>query len=136
MKTSPRFSHRCHSETGRQRGHALLLSAIVGTLAFALWLVAFRTTNDAQGYQQAAPDREVHMTAMPAAMAKAGRLLQTGEPPNLPYHCVYKYYAGPGEWENLLIEFKRGSGSRKFIVEVSRADGAIAKRYPDAPNSF
>jgi hypothetical protein len=135
MKTSARFHHSaCRLQA--QRGHALLLSAIIGTLAFALWLVAFRTTNDARGYQESAPAREIHMEAMPSAMATAARLLKTGEPPTLPYRCIYKYYMGPGTWENLILEFKRGSSSRKFIVEVTRASGPEAKRYPDAPMSF
>lgn len=135
MKTAAHL-RRSTTAGNKQRGHALLLSAIIGTMAFALWLVAFRATNDARGYQQAAPERVVHMEAIPTAMAKAGRLLKTGKPPNLPYRCVYKYYMGTGTWENLLVEFKRGSGSRKFIVEVSLADGPQAKRYPDMPESF
>ncbi len=83
-----------------------------------------------------APDRAIHMEAMPEAMAAAGRLLKTGEPPTLPYRCIYKYYVGPGAWENLLLEFKRGGSSRKYLVEVTRASGPDAKRYPDTPMNF
>jgi hypothetical protein len=135
LKCGPRKKANGAQEQ-RQAGHALLLSAIIGTLAFGLWLVAFRSTNDAQGFHLGAENRQTTMEALPSAMAKAGRLLQSGEPPKVPFHCVFKHYVAPGEWTNIHLKFDRGGGSRKWSVEATLATTQDIRRYPGAPESF
>ncbi len=135
LKKGFRSTANC-AQKQKQSGHALLLSAIVGVLAFALWLVAFRSTNDAQGFHLGAANRQTTMEVLPSAMAKAGRLLQSGEPPKVPFHCVYKHFVAPGEWTNIHLKFDRGGGSRKWSVEATLATATDIRRYPGAPDSF
>lgn len=119
-----------------QSGHALLLSAMLGVMAFALWMVAFRATQDALGMAAGARDREVRQVTLTEAMTRAGHLLETGEPPESGYRCIARQRVAEGDWEAIVLQFARSGGRDRWEVEARFASSREVATLPPAPVSF
>jgi hypothetical protein len=124
------------SKRNSQGGHALLLAAMLGIFVFALWNVAYRATRDAEGMDASAPQRIARLEALPAGVARAGRLLRTGKPPNSPYKCIYRHFSGPGDSQLVTLEFRGQADQKRWQVIATLSTRGEARQLPDVPPNF
>jgi hypothetical protein len=127
---------RTSSKPRADSGHALLLAAMLGILVFALWNIAYRATQDAEGMDSGAPKRIAQLEALPAGVARAGRLLRTGAPANSPFQCVYRHYFGPGNNQPVTLEFRNKGAENRWQVVATLSTKNEARQLPTVPLSF
>lgn len=99
----------------------MLLAALLGIMGFALWVTAYRSTQDALGMASSEQARTVRMDVLADAMARAGHLLETGAPPYASYSCVSRHRTAAGEWQ---------------AVETRLATTEELRRLPAMPSLF
>jgi len=122
--------------SNRNSGHALLLSAMLGVMAFALWIVAFRATQDALGLAASESDRERRMVVLTEAMTRAGHLLETGVPPRTGYRCVSRHRVEAGEWQAVTLKFSQSGSEDRWEVDAQFASQRELAKLPPAPVAF
>lgn len=119
-----------------QSGHALLLAALMGVMAFALWTTAYRSTQDALALASTEAERDERYHVLTEAMARAGHLLETGAPPFGSYSCISRHRLGAGDWRAVVLQFERQGRSERWAVETRLATQAELRRLPAAPATF
>lgn len=126
---------RC-AYSSRESGHALLLAAMLGVLGFTLWAVAFRATQDALGVAASEEQRQVRLEVLTEAVARAGHLLESGDPPYSRYRCVSRHRTAAGEWQAVVLEFQRESLNDRWMIDATLASKQDLRRLPAAPTVF
>jgi len=114
----------------------MLLAALLGIMGFALWVTAYRTTQDALGMASSEQARTVRMEVLTDAMARAGHLLKTGAPPYASYSCVSRHRTAAGEWQAVVVQFERQGRGNRWAVETRLATTDELRRLPAMPSLF
>ncbi len=115
----------------RERGLALLLTAVVGLFAFAFWGLAYRATREAIAAEAFTIGRSARDATVTRALARAMLLLESGDPPRSPASYLWQPPAGPA----VALTFTRTEASR-WTLEARPATAAEIRSLPPAPPSF
>jgi len=124
------------SPRDRQRGMALVLMALVGFLAMAVWMLAWRATHDAIRVERVIVQRDLRARSTLKALALAADLLRTGPPPGDPYSCIFAL--DDGEDGELFVTATYQRDGTDFDYDVSTQDSSSTDlaTLPLAPPSF
>ncbi len=118
----------------RQRGSAMLMVIMLSTFTMGIWMVTFRTTNDAiqtEAFHASAPYFEGRTIK---ALAYAGELLNDGQPSGSSFRFVYAGQDDRGRFF-VQVEMRKRSNGR-YKVEAQPAESSALRRLPRNPTGF
>lgn len=119
-----------------EQGHVLVIVAVMGVLAMALWGQAWRATHDGIRLERFERLRDERSRAIEPALEAMVDLLRTGRPPTDPYECVVVVSEGPGvEWAVKATLASEGDADH-WSVDCRFATEAEAGTLPAAPATF
>ena len=115
---------------------ALVLMSLIGFLAMAIWMLAWRATHDTIRVERVSVQRELRARSTLKALALAADLLRTGIPPESPYECLFA--VDDEDDEELFITTRFTRDGSNFDWEITAMDSTSAEviNLPLAPLSF
>jgi hypothetical protein len=118
-----------------ERGQVLLIVAVLGLLAMALWMLAWRATHDAIRLERVATRRGIRAASVQPALAEGLDLLRTGRPPIDGYACIANITSGAGDYACTVTYSSQGSPD-DWSVEARLATETEQGNLPPMPSSF
>lgn len=118
-----------------QQGMALVLTAVLGFLAMALFSMALRSGHDAIRGEALEFRRERRAESITLSLAQAAAVLRTGLPPTDPYECVVTQTDGDGNSYDCKLTFSL-SGSLQYDLSAVLATPTEMSSLPTLPASF
>lgn len=115
-----------------QRGSVMLFAVVLGLLAMAIWVVAWRATHDAIRVERFVKTRDRGDDTTLEAVAAALALLETGVPPDDPFEALYENADG----DVLKVTFDSDGDVLLWDVEAVAADDSDVATLPDLPATF
>lgn len=119
-----------------ERGHVLLVVAVMGLLAMALWGQAWRATHDGMRLERFERLRDERTRGLEPALERMVDLLRSGRPPADPYECLVTVSEGPTEFWQVKATFASGVDDDHWTVDCRFATPGEAAGLPAAPASF
>ena len=117
-----------------QRGHALILTTILGIMALGAWAMAFLTTRDLVRVEKSVAQRELRDESVTRALATGVKLLRTGTPEDDTYACIVNVPAEVGE-HNCTLQFDKQENERWSVEARISTEDEIAS-LPPVPSTF
>ncbi len=121
-----------------QRGHAMVLVALLTLFAMSFWYMSARATVDAVRLERFLALQEARDVAVLQPLARAIALLRTGEPPAADYACLFSFPTGHGKTFRHVTATYRLDPTRPNVWEVAvhpSTDEELAS-LPPAPATF
>lgn len=120
--------------TDPRRGSAMLIVVMLSTVTMGLWMMAFRSTDDAIATEAFHRDAPVYEARVVEALAHAGALLEDGKPRGSTFRYLFTGRDASGKWFT-TVEIRRRSSDR-FEVSARPASASEVRRLPRNPGSF
>ena len=117
-----------------ERGHALILTTILGIMALAAWAMAFLTTRDLVRVEKSVAQRALRDESVTRAMATGVKLLRTGTPEADTYACIVNLPAAEGE-HNCTLRFDKQEGERWSVEAYMSTEDELVS-LPPVPSTF
>jgi hypothetical protein len=117
-----------------ERGLALVLTAVLGIIAMALWILTYRTTMDGIRAETRVIDREARDTTVTRALAAALALLRTGPPSAT--DVSYLFTVVNGAETTICTVTYTNTGGDAWDVDARIATEDDIDTFDDAPPDF
>jgi hypothetical protein len=128
--------NRVRQATRGERGHVLLVVAVLGMLCMALWGQAWRSTHDAIRVERFERLRDERTRALEPALERMVDLLRTGRPPSDPFDCLVLVTEDVTTFWNVRATFASEGDADHWSVDCRLATADDLATLPGAPTTF